>query len=319
MTPDRRSFLMRFGAAALALRPASSVLASGASSVDRKLLVTILLRGGADALNIVVPHGEKLYYSLRPNIAIPRGAVIDLDGFFGFHPLLAPLKPAFDARRLAVVHAVGTRRASVTHSEAHRNVVAELSHVFRDSSPTFTDESPDTVATMLRQRTGGVAAYPRTKLGRSLASLAGSIHAGAAPPSAHIEMDGWDHHVNEVGTTIEQGALASRVHDLAASLAAFDRDLGPGMSGVTVVIFSEFGRSVRENRSRGTGHGRASFLFVMGGDVNGGKVLGRWPGLGLEQLDESAGLAVTTGYAVGIGQTAPARRLFSHLPHAHAG
>src|SRR3569623_3781886 len=63
-----------------------------------KVLIVLFQRGAADALNVVVPHGEKAYYSMRPTIAIPRpaagnaDAAIDLDGFFGLHPSLAPLK-----------------------------------------------------------------------------------------------------------------------------------------------------------------------------------------------------------------------------------
>src|SRR5881397_1913662 len=84
-----------------------------------KVLICLFQRGAADALNVVVPHGEKAYYDLRPSIAIPRpvglgkplGAAesaIDLDGFFGLHPSLAPLKPLYDRRMLAPVHAVGS-------------------------------------------------------------------------------------------------------------------------------------------------------------------------------------------------------------------
>jgi len=73
-----------------------------------KVLICLFQRGAADALNVVVPHGERAYYDLRPNIAIPqplRGAgaagAIDLDGFFGLHPSLAPLKPIWDSGMLA--------------------------------------------------------------------------------------------------------------------------------------------------------------------------------------------------------------------------
>ena len=71
----------------------------GRAAPRKKILVAIFQRGAADGLNMVVPHGEKRYYELRPTIAIPRprqrqkAAAIDLDGFFGLHPSLAPLKP----------------------------------------------------------------------------------------------------------------------------------------------------------------------------------------------------------------------------------
>ena len=68
----------------------------------KKILVAIFQRGAVDGLNMVVPFGEKRYYELRPNLAIPKpdgteDSAIDLDGFFGLHPALAPLKPIYDA------------------------------------------------------------------------------------------------------------------------------------------------------------------------------------------------------------------------------
>lgn len=89
-----------------------------------KTLICLFQRGAADALNLVVPHGEEAYYALRPSIAIPRpsaraaGAAIDLDGFFGLHPALAPLKPLYDQKLLAPIHAVGSPSATRSHFDA---------------------------------------------------------------------------------------------------------------------------------------------------------------------------------------------------------
>jgi uncharacterized protein (DUF1501 family) len=91
------------------------------------LLVCVFLRGAADALNMIVPHGEARYYALRPTLAIPRpddrragatGRVVDLDGFFGLHPALAPLLPAWQAGHLALVHACGAPDESRSHFRA---------------------------------------------------------------------------------------------------------------------------------------------------------------------------------------------------------
>jgi uncharacterized protein (DUF1501 family) len=88
-----------------------------------KILVVLFQRGAADALNMVVPHGDADYYSLRPTIAIPRpgareGAAIDLDGFFGLHPALTPLRPLWDRGMLAPIHAVGSPSATRSHFDA---------------------------------------------------------------------------------------------------------------------------------------------------------------------------------------------------------
>ena len=106
------SFLRR---TAFALPPASK----------GKVLIALFQRGAADALNMVVPHGDPSYYALRPNIGIPRPSrtaanpsTIDLDGFFGLHPALAPFKPLYDRGLLAPIHAVGSPSATRSHFDA---------------------------------------------------------------------------------------------------------------------------------------------------------------------------------------------------------
>jgi len=112
------------------MRRTAFALEQPLESARKKILVAIFQRGAADGLNIVVPYGEKDYYSMRPTIAIPAPngglagssegaqAAIDLDGFFGFHPSLTSLKPLFDARHLAVIHAAGSPSNSRSHFDA---------------------------------------------------------------------------------------------------------------------------------------------------------------------------------------------------------
>lgn len=90
-----------------------------------KVLICLFQRGAADALNVLVPHGEAEYYRLRPTIGIARPAraagdagALDLDGFFGLHPALSPLKPLWDRRLLAPIHAVGSPSATRSHFDA---------------------------------------------------------------------------------------------------------------------------------------------------------------------------------------------------------
>src|SRR5277367_5752807 len=100
----RNSALAMVGAGTAPLWLERALYAQGSPSPRKKILVAIFQRGAADGLNVVVPHAEKAYYALRPTIAIPRPSAavgrganaIDLDGFFGLHPSLAPLKPLFD-------------------------------------------------------------------------------------------------------------------------------------------------------------------------------------------------------------------------------
>src|SRR5579862_3417812 len=93
----RRAFLKHGAMAVVGTAAIPSFLtraAWGATTTPaNKRLVVIFQRGAADGLNIVVPHAERAYYSMRPSINIPRNAVIELDGFFGLHPSLAPFQP----------------------------------------------------------------------------------------------------------------------------------------------------------------------------------------------------------------------------------
>src|SRR6476659_4262699 len=101
------SFLRRTAYGAELLRGASV-----GGNARGKTLICLFQRGAADALNVVVPHGEAAYYRLRPTIAI------DLDGFFGLHPALAPMKPLWDQGILAPVHAVGSPSSTRSHFDA---------------------------------------------------------------------------------------------------------------------------------------------------------------------------------------------------------
>jgi uncharacterized protein (DUF1501 family) len=87
-----------------------------------KVLVCLFQRGAADALNVVVPFGDRSYYALRPNIAVPEpgrpNGALDLDGFYALHPALAPLKPLWDRGLLAPIHAVGSPSATRSHFDA---------------------------------------------------------------------------------------------------------------------------------------------------------------------------------------------------------
>ena len=116
---SRRQFLSRgmLSAAALAGAPAWLPRVSFAQSenTERDIIVSLFLRGGGDGLSLCVPHAEDAYYDARPNLAVPRpdsggaNAAVDLDGFFGFAPAMAPLTDAFNAGDLLVVHATGSQ------------------------------------------------------------------------------------------------------------------------------------------------------------------------------------------------------------------
>jgi len=350
-----------------------------------KVLICLFQRGAADALNVVVPHGEEEYYRLRPRIAVPRpksggaATALDLDGFFGLHPSLAPLEPLWRRGLLAPIHAVGSPSTTRSHFDAQDYMESGTPDVKGTSSgwvnrylatcgtceehkPTpfrgvsFTQQTPrimqgtaETVAMnsleefsvrasgthvqRLEQlyRTGSAdlvhgageemfdavkmlraanpqqyqpqngATYPRSQFGTRLRQIAQLIKSDVGLEVAFADVGGWDTHVNQGGAT---GQLATRLGDFSQSIAALVTDLGDGMGDVVILTMSEFGRMARENGNAGTDHGHAGAMFVIGGNVKGGKVHGRWPGLQREQLFEGRDLALTTDFRTVFGEVA---------------
>jgi len=384
MQVTRRVFLKSGGVAMLGMSALPAFLQRAVAATpmpNRKKLVVLFQRGAADGLNIVVPFGEREYYRMRPTIAIPeprRGgeaAAIDLDGFFGLHPSLAPLEPLFHGRQLAIVHAAGSPDTTRSHFDAQdfmesgtpglkstedgwlnralqtmpekdttpfRAVAlgANLPRTLRGSAPAIAlpdvrqfqviAASPmveggfealyaQTVDTVLRgtgtetfegiemlrkanpqrfQPENG-ADYPRSRYGQNLLQVAQLMKADIGLEVCFVDTGGWDNHVNEGGV---QGQLSNLLRDLGQGLAAFHKDMGDRMEDIVVVTMSEFGRTAHENGNRGTDHGHANCMFVMGGDVKGGKVYGRWPGLSQGQLYEGRDLVLTTDFRSVLGE-----------------
>ena len=137
------------------------------------------------------------------------------------------------------------------------------------------------------------AEYPKGRFGDSLRQLAQLIKANLGVQVAFADIAGWDHHVNEGAV---EGQLANVLTEFSQGLAAFWIDLGDLGEETVVVTMSEFGRTARENGNRGTDHGHANVMFVLGGPVKGGRVYGRWPGLDQSQLYEGRDLALTTDF-----------------------
>jgi len=386
--PTRRFFLRNsalamvgVGTAPIWLRRALYADTPGAR---KKILVAIFQRGAADGLNVVVPHGEQAYYRLRPTIAIPRptddptkkaDAAIDLDGFFGLHPALGPLKPLFDQKHLAIVDAAGSPDPTRSHFDAQDymesgtpglkatndgwmnralpKVAGKVSPVravalgptlpraMRGSQPAIALQSIDSfqvrnpeaakqfemmytaakdpmiqataketfeAMAMLQaiQRQGykpsAGADYPRGRLGQSLQQIAQLIKSDAGVEMAFADIGGWDHHTNELGARPSEGQLPNLLREFGQSLTAFWRDMGDRMQDIVLVTMSEFGRTAHENGNRGTDHGHANSMFVIGGAVQGGKVYGKWPGLEKEQLYEGRDLALTTDFRDVLGE-----------------
>ncbi len=394
MEITRRVF-MRAGAAAvvgLGAVPRFLVRAAFAApgTAGNKTLVAIFQRGAADGLNMVVPFGERQYYAMRPSLAIQppaRGSTesaLDLNGFFGLHPGLAPFKALYDEGRLAVVHAVGSPDSTRSHFDA-QDFMESATPGLKSTSDGWLNRylkakaeqqaSPFRAVAMARRLPrslmgdapaiamgninefdvrGGVggasaragfealydrgvrdllhgtgretfeavkmlkaadparyqpangAEYPRAPFGLALQQIAQLIKADIGLEVAFADAEGWDTHV---GQGAAQGQMANRLTELGQAIAALHQDLGDKMRDVVILTMSEFGRTARENGNRGTDHGHANAMFVLGGPVKGGRVYGQWPGLQPEQLYEGRDLALTTDF----------RDIFAEVISRHMG
>ena len=133
-------------------------------------------------------------------------------------------------------------------------------------------------------------AYPEGAMSPALMTVAQAIKAELGLRVATVDVGGWDTHVAQAWQ------LAALGGTLAQTLMAFWRDLGPWQQDVSVVVMSEFGRRLRSNSAAGTDHGRGNVMMVLGPQARGGRMIGRWPGLANDALEEGADLAVITDY-----------------------
>ena len=385
---SRRYFMKQGGIAMVGLSTVPAFLQRAIASTPsegKKQLVVLFQRGAADGLNIVVPFAEPNYYRMRPTIAIPqpkRGgaeAALDLDGFFGLHPSLAPLAPMFQKSQLAIVHAAGSPDPTRSHFDAQDYMESGTPGVKatedgwldraigtipeENASPFRAVAVGPNLPRMLRGSTGAIALpdlrqfkvqpqsaamanvveggfeamyaqsvdhalhgtgtetfeaidllkkidmskyppengadYPKSPLGQRLQQIGVMLKAKIGTEVVFVDCGGWDNHVNEGGV---QGQLSNLLKDLGQSLAAFHQDMDDRMAEVVVVTMSEFGRTAKENGNRGTDHGHANCMFVMGGDVKGGRVYGKWPGLEDRQLNEGRDLMLTTDFRTVVGE-----------------
>jgi uncharacterized protein (DUF1501 family) len=143
------------------------------------------------------------------------------------------------------------------------------------------------------------AEYPNSEFGNNMKQIAQLLKANLGVEAAFTDVSGWDTHQNQGGV---EGQLANRLKDFSTAIAAFWKDMDDEAANITLVTMSEFGRTAHENGTGGTDHGHANAMFVLGPDVKGGKVYGRWPGLANEQLNEGRDLALTTDYRAVLGE-----------------
>jgi len=337
-------------------------------------LVVVFLRGAADVLNMVVPHGEDAYYQLRPSLGIARPddsktkkeeRAVDLDGFFGLHPNMSPLLEAWQSEQLAIIHACGAPDESRSHFKAMElmergvddergpasgwigrhlatlntgnssplravgmgtrpqrslsgsvpvSALRSIADFHLGGDPRALQQMRTALSTVYQNDLMGqetlsimdtlekldpstyhspLSTYPDTEFGLALKQTAMLIKAEVGLEVSAIDLGGWDTHFAQGSAA---GLMPNLMKDLAEGLAAFHADMADHQNQLTTVTMSEFGRRASENGSLGTDHGHGSMMMVLGGNVDGGKVHGQWPGLAEGQLIGPGDLAVTTDY-----------------------
>jgi uncharacterized protein (DUF1501 family) len=145
------------------------------------------------------------------------------------------------------------------------------------------------------------AVYPNSSVANSLKQIAQLIKMDVGLEIAFTESGGWDTHFNQGSDT---GIFARNVDDLSKSMVAFWTDLGQYQDDVTLMTMTEFGRTVKQNGTGGTDHGRGSCNFIIGNDVNGGIVHGNVAQLSVENLEDGRDLAVTTDFRAVFSEVA---------------
>jgi len=321
---------------------------------EKRTLVVVFLRGGADGLALVPPIADDHYFKARPRLGIRGEKAVRLDDRFGLHPDLRPLAVAWTEGDLAIVHACGIEDDTRSHFEAqdlmeHAGVAAggwlgrflrvrpaptsgalacvavgralpecllgapsvtvmqglgdfslsaktpalrsQLEALYAMESGQLGVAARDTFDALTRIEAmrsakyspANGATYGDDDFSKGLSQLAQLIKADVGLEAASIDLDGWDSHFTQ------ETALGGLTQRLAQGLAAFRTDLGVRMATTTVVVMTEFGRTIEENSAFGTDHGRGSSMFVLGGEVRGGRMHGAWRGLAPDQ-NEKRGL-----------------------------
>lgn len=341
---SRRNFLRQSALATAGTMLIPSFLKAfdrvGGLPLGQKRLVIVQLGGGNDGLNTVIPYGDDLYYTARPQIGIPAAKVIRLNDHQGIHPALEPLRNLYDNGEVAIFNAVGYPNPNRSHFRSMDIWQTASSsseylqsgwigrfldaHCANDPLPTAAIEVSDQLSLAMKgkvktglavsdpnrfyktataprfkaisnqsdhddhpevgylyktlaesissaehifektkvQRAGGD--YPQGPLARQLRTTAQMIKSGLDTRVFYTSIGGFDTHVNQPGQ--HERLLGG----YAGAMAAFAKDLKASghWKDTLVMTFSEFGRRVKENASRGTDHGTANNMFLLGGSLD---------------------------------------------------
>ncbi|MDR5854480.1 DUF1501 domain-containing protein [Caballeronia sp. LZ062] len=282
---NRREFLSV--ASVVAVQPVTLCRASEARRPIRAL-VLVDFNGGNDGLNTVIPFADARYHALRPTLAIPRDQALRIDERTGLHPALRPLMAAWHAGECAIVQGVGYAQPNRSHYRAQQiwHTASEANEYRRDAW----------LARFQASQTAPVhpasAPFDTRSFTTSCKAAASAIVANRAQKGVtviRLTLDGFDTHEHQAA---RHASLLAQFADGIASLRSALLATADWRSTL-VMTRSEFGRSARENDTRGTEHGAAAPQFVLGGAVRGG-LFGEAPRL--DALDAEGGLTADVDF-----------------------
>lgn len=293
--------------------------------------IFIMQRGAADGLSMIAPVGDPQFRAQRAALAEGFADAPRLDPFFALHPRLVNIARLYRANQVLPVHAVASRSPSGLHFEAQNILETGGSEAYRHDDTWLArlqaDLSPGSSLGLVTASGVGIGAHAKIDLAScalpvsSAVPLARGCEAGAdrrvaaaygnpseiglrvaarmaaqdRPPLALIETGGWDTH------TDQSARLDVALDSLDRLISGIEAGLGPLWNDTTVLIATEFGRSVRPNCSGGTEHGAGSAAILLGGSVRGGRVVADWPGLADGALSDGGALRPTLAIESLIG------------------
>jgi len=337
---NRRDFLRGMAASASLMALPSLSFATAKTS---QRFVFVMLRGAADGINIVVPHGDANYERMRKALTININAENQLDGFFGLHPALKEILHLYKNKQALCMHAVASPYRSRSHFDGQNvletggsqpyqlkdgwlNRLLTLLPMQKANAVAFSQSVPMALRGRMQvnayapsrlpdasedlKRRGArlyqsdtqlndawTAAMAVEAFGESdtqnnkpaaLGQLAGKfLTRDDGPRIAMFESNGWDTHSGQ------NGRLTRQLKHLDEFVAGLKNALGEVWKNTTVLVCTEFGRTVAVNGTQGTDHGTASAAMLLGGNLNGGRVLADWPGLKTSALFEGRDLMPT--------------------------
>ncbi len=235
----------------------------------------VLQARGEEGVFSAVQMGSSLPLSLAGDAPALTMSGVQSFGLMGYDDVKAKAASAFAALYKGMKHPL---------ADQVRDTVAAIGKI-GNIAPT-----PEAVA----------KTYPGGGFGDALKDVARLVKAKLGMTVATLDVGGWDMHTNE--GRVDGGDLLNHLRQIDQGLTAFVADLGAAFSNVTIVLISEFGRTLRENGAVGTDHGHGQAMLVLGGGIKGGSVYGDWPGLSDRALFTNGSVAGRTDYRDVLGE-----------------